>query len=179
MIKLTNLINEGKERYDYGCVMLYTDFPGEVIKLQDIINPADLQDPGIEYEPHCTLLYGLHDGVTLDQVTNIVNQFKFADLKAYNPSLFENPEFDVFKYDVGYPTRGGAFLHKCNSMLKTLPNTQTYPDYHPHMTIAYLKPGKGKQYVELFKNKGVSEFMTRPSHIMFSQPDGLKTKIEL
>jgi len=179
MLKLTKLITEGKETYDYGCVMLYTNFPSEIIKLQDTINPDDLQDPGIEYEPHCTLLYGLHDGVTLDQVTNIINQFKYSNLRAHNPSLFENPEFDVLKYDVGYPTKGGAFLHQCNQKLKILPNTQSYPDYHPHMTIAYLKPGKGKQYMEMFKNKGANEFMTTPSHIVFSQPDGTKTKIAI
>ena len=179
MLKLTKLINEGKEHYDYGCVMLYTSFPDQVIKLQDAINPADLQDPGIEYEPHCTLLYGLHDGVTLDQVANIVNQFKFSNLRAHNPSLFENPEFDVLKYDVGYQTNDDACLHQCNQKLKILPNTQTYPDYHPHMTIAYLKPGKGKHYMEMFKNKGANEFATSPTHIMFSQPDGTKTKIDL
>jgi 2'-5' RNA ligase len=179
MLKLTKLLTEGKETYDYGCVMLYSNFPSEIIKLQDTINPTDLQDPGIEYEPHCTLLYGLHDGVTLDQVTNIVNQFKFSNLRAFNPSLFENPEFDVLKYDIGYQTNKDSSLHQCNQKLKILPNTQTYPDYHPHMTIAYLKPGKGKEYMEMFKNKGANEFMTTPSHIMFSQPDGTKTKIKL
>jgi 2'-5' RNA ligase len=177
MIKLTNLLTEGKETYDYGCVMLYTDFPGEIIKLQDTINPSDLQDPGIEYEPHCTLLYGLHAGVTLDQITSIVSQFKFDNLKAYNPSLFENPEFDVFKYDIGYPTRGGAFLHNCNQRLAKLPCTQTYPDYHPHTTIAYLKPGKGKEYVERFKKHGLEEFITRPQYIIYSEPNGKKTRI--
>lgn len=177
MLKLSTLAEEKK--YDYGCVMLYCDFPGQIIKLQDTINPSDLQDPGIEYEPHCTLLYGLHDGVTLDQITNVVNKFKFTDLKAYEPSLFENPEFDVFKYDVGYPTRGGAFLHYCNSLLSELPNTQTYPDYHPHMTIAYLQPGKGKQYVEYFKKHGASEFMTKPTHIVYSEANGKKTQINL
>jgi hypothetical protein len=33
--------------------------------------------------------------------------------------------------------------------------------------------------MEMFKNKGANEFMTTPSHIMFSQPDGTKTKIKL
>jgi 2'-5' RNA ligase len=179
MLKLTELLTEGKETYEYGCVMLYTNFPGEIIKLQDAINPDDLQDPGIEYEPHCTLLYGLHAGVTLDQVTDIVNRYKYNSLKAYNPSLFENPEFDVLKYDVGYPDRAGAFLHQCNQRLKTLPNTQKYPDYHPHMTIAYLKPGKGKEYMEMFKKNSMEEFITQPTHIIFSQPDGSKTKISI
>lgn len=179
MIKLTNLLNEGKEHYDYGCVMLYTSFPDQIIKLQDAINPEHLQDPGIEYEPHCTLLYGLHAIVTLDQVTDIVNQFKYGALRAHNPSLFENDEFDVFKYDVGYTDRGGSFLHQCNQKLRILPNTQTYPDYHPHMTVAYLKPGQGKQYMEMFKNKGANEFIAAPTHIMFSQPNGTKTKISI
>ena len=26
-------------------------------------------------------------------------------------------------------------------------NTQTFPEYHPHMTLAYVKPGTGKKYV--------------------------------
>ncbi len=50
MLKLTKLLTEGKETYDYGCVMLYSNFPSEIIKLQDTINPIDLQDPGIEYD---------------------------------------------------------------------------------------------------------------------------------
>lgn len=177
-LKLTSLIKE-ERKYDYGCVMLYTSFPSEIIKLQDTINPEDLQDPGLENEPHCTLLYGLHDTVTLDQIKQIVGQFKFSNLKGHNPSLFENPEFDVFKYDIGYPNKGGEFLHKCNGKLNSLPNTQTYPDYHPHMTIAYLKPGKGKQYVDYFKKYGANEFITKPKHIVFSEPNGTKTKIDL
>lgn len=177
MLKLSTLVEEKK--YDYGCVMLYCDFPSNIIKLQDTINPVDLQDPGIEYEPHCTLLYGLHDGVTLEQVIDVVNKFKFSNLKAFNPSLFENPEFDVFKYDVGYQERGGAFLHHCNEKLKELPHTTSYPDYHPHMTIAYLKPGEGKKYVEYFKKYNANEFATTPTHLVYSQPDGTKTKIAI
>lgn len=178
MLKLSNLINEEDEKYEYGCVMLYTDFPSQIIKLQDTIDPNDVQSPGIEHEPHCTLLYGLHAGVTIDQVESIVHDFKFSDLKAFNPSLFENPEFDVFKYDIGYPTRGGSFLHQCNERLKKLPHTSSYPDYHPHMTIAYLQPGKGKKYVEYFKKYGAEEFMASPKYIIFSKPDGSKVKIE-
>lgn len=180
MIKLTNLITEDSKPYDYGCVMLYTDFPGEIIKLQDTIDPNDLQDPGIEYEPHCTLLYGLHDDVTLEQVMDIVGKFTFPDLKAHNPSLFEKPEFDVFKYDIGYTNNNPhSTLHLCNGMLAKLPCTQTYPDYHPHNTIAYLKPGKGRQYVDRFMGYGAKEFITRPKYIVYSEANGRKTKIKI
>lgn len=185
MIKLIDLLKEAKDKYEYGCAMLYFSFPGQVIKIQDTIDPDDLYIAddnggyGLETEPHCTLLYGLHDGVTLDEVKNIINKYTFSDLKATGPSLFENEKFDVLKYDIGYPTRGGAFLHKCNNELTTLPNTQTFPDYHPHATIAYLKPGLGKKYVKLFKDKGASEFIAKPTHAIYSEPDGTKSKIKI
>lgn len=183
MIKLADILEEAKSGYDYGCVMLYCAFPGSVIKMQDTINPEDLFEAednggyGIETEAHCTLLYGLHEEVTLDEVNDVLLGITFGDLRATGPTLFENERFDVLKYDVTYPTRGGAFLHKANQELTQLPNTQTFPDYHPHMTIAYLKPGLGKKYVSLFKNRGLEEFITKPDYAVYSQADGTKTKI--
>ena len=185
MIKLTDLLKETKDKYEYGCAMLYFSFPKEVTKLQSTIDPEDLSQDvtgggsAIETEPHCTLLYGLHDTVTLDQIESIINKYTFGDLKATGPTLFENEKFDVLKYDIGYPTKGGAFLHKCNKDLASLPNTQSFPDYHPHATIAYLKPGLGKKYVKLFKDKGLSEFITTPTHAVYSQPDDTKSKIKI
>lgn len=180
MIKLTDLINEDrKNSYEYGCVMLYATFPNKIMEIQRMINPKDLHENGIEDEAHCTLLYGLHDGVTVEQVQNIINKHNFCDVKATGPTLFENPEFDVLKFDVGYATRCGAFLHKCNQALQQFPNTQTYPDYHPHMTIAYLKPGMGQKYVDLFKNNNLSEFVCTPTHVVFSEPNGTKTNLRI
>ena len=37
MIKLKDLIKESNNVHDYGCVMLYFNFP-EIIKIQDSIN---------------------------------------------------------------------------------------------------------------------------------------------
>ena len=181
MIKLKELLSEGK--HEFGCVMLYSSFPSEIIKLQDTILPSDLYteegNTGIELEPHCTLLYGLHEEVTLEDVTKVLDKHTFSDLKAYNPSLFENEKFDVLKYDIGYPTRGGAFLHKCNSELSKYPNTQKFPDYHPHMTVAYLKPGKGNKYLEHFKKYGAEEFIAKPTHSVYSLADGTQIKLEI
>ncbi len=183
MIKLKDLITEDKGGYDYGCAMLYFEPNNEIVEFQKNINSDDLYTAddnggyGIETEPHCTLLYGLHEEVSLDEIQNILDTIVFGKCKIYNPSLFENEKFDVLKFDVGYPHRGGAFLHNANRMLSQLPHTTSYPDYHPHMTLAYLKPGKGKEYVEGL-GEGV-EFIFKPTHLVYSQPDGTKTDIPL
>ena len=182
MIKLKNLLKEEKEPvYEYGCAMLYFEPNQQVVDFQKTIRPEDIYTEdknggyGLETEPHCTLLYGLHNEVKVSEVSNILNNIQFGECKIYNPSLFENEKFDVLKFDVGYPTRGGSFLHKANKQLTQLPHTTSYPDYHPHMTVAYLKPGMGKKYVESLG--GVPAFIYKPTHLVYSQPDGTKTEI--
>ena len=184
MIKFKDILEEAK--YDYGCVMLYADFPKEILNLQLQIDTEDLYVAdnnggyGLEDEAHCTILYGLHETVSLKDVLRIMRKYKFTALKADGPTLFENPLFDVLKYDVNYPTRGGAFLHKAHEELaSTLPNTQTYPDYHPHMTIAYLKPGLGNKYVELFRENNASSFIVTPKFGVFSEASGNKEQFDI
>ena len=82
------------DTYNYGCAMLYFDFP-QMNKIHDAIDPKDLYTEegdrtfGIEDEPHCTLLYGLHKEVTPEMIQEIVKNFKFEACMAYNASLFE------------------------------------------------------------------------------------------
>jgi len=180
MIKLVDLLLEGQ--YNYGCVMLYFNFP-LINKIHDAINPKDLYEEegdrtfGLEEEPHCTLLYGLHEEVTDEQIKNILNQNTFGECKLYNASLFQNnDDYDVLKFDVGYPTRGGAFLTKVNKELSQLPNTNDFPDYHPHSTIAYIKAGEGQKYVNMLKGQ---EFILTPKYAVYSKPNGEKIKIKI
>lgn len=181
MIKLLDLLKEDKGKFDYGCVMLYFDFPN-INKIQDKIIPKDIftkegdRSFGLETEPHITILYGLHEEVTTKQIKDILKGFEFGKVILHNISLFESPEYDVLKFDVRYPTKGGAFLHKANKALTTLPHTTSFPDYHPHMTIGYLNDGSGKKYVEMFKNL---EFDLEPSYLVYSKPNGTKIKIEI
>jgi hypothetical protein len=46
------------------------------------------------------------------------------------------------------------------------------------MTVAYLKPGMGKKYVDML-NDNVSSFKINPTHAVYSQPDGTKTEISI
>lgn len=173
---MSESLNEKKATYDYGCAMLYFNFP-EMEDLHKKIEKEDVfVDPkdstfGLETEPHCTLLYGLHSDVNLETIEKIVNGFEFGACTIKEASLFENEKFDVLKFDVT-----GEGLHDCNTALSKLPHTTDYPDYHPHMTVAYLKNGMGKKYIDLL---GTEERTLKPSYIVYSQPDGTKSKISL
>lgn len=172
-----DILKETKQTFDYGCAMLYFDFP-QMYKIHDAINLNDIyiqegdRSYGLEDEPHCTLLYGLHKGVSVDDIKKITNNYTFTPLKAHNVSLFANPDYDVLKFDIE-----GENLHEINSDLQQYPFTSTFPDYHPHMTIGYLKPGTGKRYVKMFKNTEFPNMI--PQYVIYSTPEGDKEIIDI
>jgi 2'-5' RNA ligase len=133
--------------YKYGCVMIYLDIPNwnEIISF---INPEDIYRPedtskGLETDPHVTVLYGLHSTVSNSDVQSIVDQIdgNKINLKIRGVGVFENKDFDVVKFNVE-----SGYLHQMNYMFRSLPYSSDYPDYKPHITIAYVKPGTGKKY---------------------------------
>lgn len=98
-------------------------------------------DYGVETEPHVTALYGLleHDPRKAAALLRRHGPVGFTTGKM---SIFENDEYDVLKVEVTGPE-----LHALNKKLQGLPHFSTFPDYKPHMTLAYLKKGEGKKYV--------------------------------
>lgn len=177
MIKLKELLTEKKaDSYEYGCAMLYFDFP-LMNKIHDAIDPQDIYTEegdrsfGLEDEPHTTLLFGLHEGVSQENVQDVLDNFTFGDCILYNASTFNNPQYDVLKFDVK-----GDSLHEANEELKQYPHTSNFPDYHPHATIAYLKPGTGKRYTEMLKGQ---EFTLTPTHAVYSKPNGDQVELPI
>lgn len=160
-----------KETYDYGCVMVYFDMP-ELEQLQNIINTDDIDpnEKGLEDEPHVTLLYGIHSNEVTDQEVIDAAKGFAGTITLRDAGLFQN-DFDVLKLSAENPT-----LHSCNFNLRRLPHTNSYPDYAPHATIAYLKKGKGYKYVESLEGKA---YTVTPTHLVYSKPDGSKIRIEL
>jgi len=126
---------------------------------------------GLEDEPHTTLLYGLHDDVTEDDVRDTISGFDYGTCRITNPSLFENENYDVLKFDTSGPN-----LHETNFELKNYPHTTSFPNYHPHLTIGYLKPGMGKKYEN--KLKGL-QFKLDPTHVVYSMANGDNKNIEI
>jgi len=176
MKRLSDFINEATNE-DKGCAMLYFDFP-DMNKIHNMIEGEDIYDDetekyGLETEPHCTILYGFHCGST--DGNKVIEMLKSSnipsELKLENASLFEN-EFDVLKFDVV----GDGLAEMNKLMTDNFEYSSDYPDYHPHCTIAYLKKGMGKKYVEKLKDQ---VFSIKPELIVYSDSKRNKTKEKL
>lgn len=166
--------NESR-KYEYGCAMLRMDLP-EWEGLLSEVDPMDLYEPGtgrygIEDDPHLTLLYGLHDGVTPGQVADALEGFlgEPTEVVADGIGVFENEEYDVVKVNVA-PT---ADLTGMNESLRSLPHTNHYPEYRPHLTIAYVRKGMGAKYRRDFRRSWVV-----PCRVTYSMVDGGKVDIK-
>ena len=110
-----------------------------------------------------TLLHGLHsDEINDEDVMKAVEKKDIKKLVLHNISSFNNEKFDVLKFDMK-----GEGLRAANKALKKFPYTSDFPRYHPHSTIAYLKPGKAKKYIEMWKDE---EHKVYPQYLVYSKP---------
>lgn len=148
-------------KYEYGCVMFKCDIINwgkiiSTIKESDVYN-NETDDYGLEYDPHITALFGILPDKTKPEDVKSFMQMNFTkpkvdDIKIVAISFFENPEFDVLKFDVVSPYLQNVNTELCNNF----EYHNEYPDYHPHMTIAYLKKGRGARYAkELSEHRDV------------------------
>lgn len=141
-----------------------------ILRYQESIKKDDLAPDGLEAELHVTALYGLTDNDP-KQVTDVCK--KFSPIKAILGSIeaFQNDEYDVLKVTVI-----SSDLVKLNAALKTLPFENDYPDFSPHITLAYLKPGASKDYVGNDAFRGTELTFDQ---LLFSDADKKKTLISL
>ena len=172
-------LDEKAGKFPYGCVMLFLEVPG-MEALQEKINPDDLMGSGLEREHHVTLLYGLHDGgelypeldkERLDRLIEISHKTAL-DTRLYEVSAFKKADIEVLKFKAD-----NSALHLVNGELtKEFAFTTDYPEYNPHATIAYLKPGKADLYIDEFRNV---ELVGKPLAIVYSRPNGEKVEYVL
>ena len=167
------LLNE--EKVQFGCLMLYFNIPNwnkiiNKIKEEDLYNDGS-GTFGRECDPHISILYGFHDEVNADDFKKIIEDDDISkySVKVKGVSLFENEQFDVVKLDIE-PTEE---LISLRNKVKKLPNTLTYKDFKPHMTVAYVKSGEGYKY----KNEWEKEVLLKPKNLVYSTATEKKTTL--
>lgn len=144
---------------------------------RDVIPESDVfrdpEDPsfGRENDIHVTLLYGIHD-TNPDGLKELLSKQDPFVVRLGNVTTFtNNDKFDVIKIDAQ-----GDGLFRLNQLFKAnLEHTSKFPNYRPHITIAYVRKGKGpKSGSGYFKGE---KFIV--DEIVFSSSSGKKYRLPL
>jgi 2'-5' RNA ligase len=125
-------------RWGWLAVRLPPALQSKVRRLVARIDRHDLAEGGKEREPHITVAYGLEatDG-DKPAIRQELENFKAPAITIGGTSVFDNQGYKVLKLDVDSPE-----LHELRQHIAgkyPMPGN-TYPEYHPHITLAYLKP---------------------------------------
>ncbi len=176
----SNYLNEMKKQWDYSStqVNLPDDLSASVVGWgtenipdQDIYTDYEEPNYGREPEPHVTILYGLYEK-NAQKIRYIIENEKPLDIRLGAVTIFHNDNFDVIKIDVKCKA-----LHELYSILSDkFPHKKTHPIYIPHITIAYVKKGKGK---DLNNNDFFQGKKFTAKQILFSNKNGIKSFLSL
>jgi hypothetical protein len=137
---------------------------------------TDPEDPsyGRETQPHVTVKYGLHT-TDANEVRSILASEGPIKAKLGEITIFpggKDTPYDVVKADVDSPD-----LHRLNKLIADNTKvTDTFPEYKPHVTLAYVKKGEGQKYVG---RKDLAGTTVDINSIAFSGKDGNVTDIPL
>ena len=146
---------EGLKTSDLECVMLDVRpieweegyFPKLAELFGEGYNPNDLfygdtdelkYAQGAVYDsvPHVTLLFGIHPSLTYEEdVESVLHDWFTPDLMSQYVGFFEGDDYYCIVAHL-IPT---AYLMNARRRLEALPHTTTYPEFKPHMTLAYIK----------------------------------------
>lgn len=111
-----------------------------------LIYAEDLAADGFETNPHATVKFGLHTNKaeTLRPIIESHQPFEITLGKVeIFPGKGKDVDYDVVKIGVVDSPELHALNKKISDGAK---NTDTHPAYQPHITLAYVKKGKGAKY---------------------------------
>lgn len=169
--------------YSYGCILARFGEPlagairawGDTIPDELVFDDED-GELGREDKPHVTVKYGLHTSDT-DEVLSKVSGWPPFEVTLGKTSVFHGDgDYVVLKLSV--QSRDLVALNRHVSRVFEV--TDTYPEYKPHATIAYMvrKPEDPYYYQQFFTDN--FEGMTATiDELEFSAADGRKVPIPL
>ena len=159
-------------------LMVGYQLPVAIKEIQDKIDDNDLYveenaptgfSYGKETEPHVTLAV-LRGNVKLDNVKSLLCPLENYKVKLINLSIFNDKHnderFDVLKCDVECDA-----LYSTNDAIsrKFSVNKRHDGEFNPHITVAYLKKGKGKEYEQKLADQLPKSVILEPVHFMFNK----------
>ena len=133
---------EVKRKYSSTQVNLPAALADKILAIGNKIPDADLGEDGREDRPHVTVKYGLHTNDPLD-VERLLTNATPIELTLGPLAVFQHDDYDVL-----FATVYSPYMRELNALISSrLQVTDTHSFYSPHATIAYLRPGLGKRYV--------------------------------
>jgi hypothetical protein len=154
-----------------GCLMAYVDptYGLQILKVGRRAIPSsilytDPEDPtyGYDNEPHVTLKYGFEPDLDRNTIAEILKGTKPFNVVLTSLNQFQNEKYDVVKFEVQKCPILTELRRRCDGY----PNTDSYPDYKPHMTLAYVKKGT---FPHIRENLNIALPITR---FKYSGPNG-------
>jgi len=129
---------------------------------------------GKEQHPHITVLYGLVNDKDYFSIRAACQKHGPIELEIGNIKAFRNPDSDC---DVLVHEIHSEALHRLNATLSQFENKNSFPDYIPHMTLAYVKKGALAEYEGKPTSLTGEKYMA--NKIVFSHVDGYTLEIPL
>jgi 2'-5' RNA ligase len=171
-----------KVAYSYSCLMaklpkLVADKVKEYaafIPDKFIYNSRD-GEQGREDDPHITIKYGIHT-IDLKEVLELLNDQVPFRVRLGHITSFVNEKNIVLKVNV----QGDSLTALNRKVCNVLECTDTFPEYRPHITVAYLrKNDRNPHYFLDYCNNSLDGLGVIVDTLIFSVPGGKKHLIEL
>lgn len=162
---------------EYGCLMAMASqhisphiikFGKTVIPPEILYTKPDDDSYGYDNDPHVTVKFGFAPDLTKKDLASILQGVKPFNVILHALSQFNNPEFDVIKFDAE-----STVLRELRVKTDTYPNYDKFPEYKPHMTLAYVQPKKFRHI------KNNLRFIVPIDKFMYSGANGQKIVINL
>lgn len=138
--------------------------------VQGTMDPNDLDVKGLEDDLHVTLRYGVEDNA--DSAVAALSTTPKARARVKGVTVFPTEDGDAVVLELD-----SKDLQANRHIADTIPGkANDYPDYRPHITVAYVKPGLGEKYRQALEPQFKGDYVELED-LVFSGRDRQQTKL--